>query len=294
MVRSPHGAWTLRVRGAGCAASKPSASPAAPHNTSENAVALGLGDFNPVVQDLDSTTVAQESHDEILGELRLLDDGLITTLQCGDIRLVRTSWLVVWASAAEDGRLLPSRQELEALEAAADYGSEGTPLLQPDEAVALIRCADRRVAVLSHGWLTAAHCDPDGARLAVMVRALKQFAQLKGLFWDYASMYQKPRTDAQADTFGRAITVMGDLCTRLLNGLERVAASDTPPSPRLLRTLDGLTDFPSALLGCPLCAHRCLGGRYHRAAAQGDPDAPLEVCQRAFSPSECSRDRLRS
>lgn len=201
---------TLRVRGAGCVGSKKGP------RTSENAPTasdndIDLRDIDSDIQDLDSV---EETHEEVLHELRLLDEKLVTTLLRGDIRLLRVSWLVAWASApANGGRILPNRQELEALEAAADEGGEGSPLLRPKEAAALFHCADRRVGILSHGWLTAGHCDPEGARLAVVVRALKQFPQLQALFWDYASMYQKPRTDSQDAAFRSAIAVMGDLCT---------------------------------------------------------------------------------
>ena len=60
--------------------------------------------------------------------------------------------------------------------------------------MALIHCADRRVGVLSHGWLTAGHCDLEGA--AGRRESLEQNPQLQALFWDYG-MYQKPRTDYQ-------------------------------------------------------------------------------------------------
>ena len=203
----------LRVRGAGCMASKEDA--AAAPKPSEVAVVRDIDLGEVLTQDLDSVAIeAEAAHEEVLRELRLLDEKLAASLQRGDIRLLRTSWLLGWASAANHGSLLLSRQGLEALEAASDDGGENSPLLPPKEAVALIHCADRRVGILSHGWLTASHCDPEGARLAVVVRALEQYPQLQALFWDYASMYQRPRTDDQDGTFRRALDVMGDLCMR--------------------------------------------------------------------------------
>ena len=114
-------------------------------------------------QDID----VEDGFEEVLRELRLLDEGIVAVLQRGDIRLLRTAWLL----AQPNSKPLPNRQELEALEEQLT-GEEVSPLLHPDEAVALIHCADRRVGVLSHGWLTAGHCDPCAARLAVVVQAL--------------------------------------------------------------------------------------------------------------------------
>ena len=39
-----------------------------------------------------------------------------------------------------------------------------SPLLSPDEAVALVRKGTRGVGVASHGWLSAGSPDPAGAR----------------------------------------------------------------------------------------------------------------------------------
>ena len=70
----------------------------------------------------------------------LIRHAIAEVLQRGDIRLLRTAWLL----AQPNSKPLPNRQELEALEEQLT-GDEVSPLLQPDEAVALIHCADRRV-----------------------------------------------------------------------------------------------------------------------------------------------------
>ena len=202
----------LRVRGAGCASSAteddaPSEQPAV---TTTSAV-----------QDID----LEDGFEEVLRELRLLDEGIVAVLQRGDIRLLRTAWLL----AQPNSKPLPNRQELEALEEQL-AGDEVSPLLQPDEAVALIHCADRRVGVLSHGWLTAGHCDPCAARLAVVVQALAQTPHLQAIFWDFTSMYQKPRNDAQNAAFGRAIEVMGDLYASAV-GTTVLQHKEIPPRP---------------------------------------------------------------
>jgi hypothetical protein len=199
-------ASALRCRGAGCAASKAPADaaadgPLAPRTHVATAAATALS-----VQDLS----IDETASTVLQELRPLDAELVAALQQADIRLLRASWL----RARPEGYVLQNRQELEALEEGADGSSanaDDSPLLSPDEAVELIRCGDRRVSVVSHGWLKGGHCDPCGARVAVVVKALVQYPHLEACFWDYSSMFQKPRDEAQQASFERAIKVMGDL-----------------------------------------------------------------------------------
>ena len=65
--------------------------------------------MSTVVQDLDG--IDDENNAEVLRELRLLDSDLVASLQRGDIRLLRATWLC----AQPDGFRLPNRQELEAL-----------------------------------------------------------------------------------------------------------------------------------------------------------------------------------
>ena len=45
----------------------------------------------------------------------------------------------------------------------------------------------------------------------VLRQELSQRPYIKGLFWDQATLYQKPRTDAQEAAFKRALEVMMDL-----------------------------------------------------------------------------------
>ena len=79
---------------------------------------------------------------EMRQALSALDKGLIAVLRSGDIRLVRASWLL----AQPDSFHMPYRQELEALEAS---GVTPSPLLSPDEAVAIIEKGDRSACILS-------------------------------------------------------------------------------------------------------------------------------------------------
>ena len=206
----------LRGRGGGCAASKPAGDEHAAHDGKPPGMQPNdrkLAVRSPsvprgLVQELDADGDL-EIHTEVMNELRKLDaERLLGALQRADIRLLRTAWL----REQPPGFLLLSRQELEEIE---KRGTEPSPLLSPDESVALIQRANRSAGILSHGWLLAAHCDPGGARAVVVLRALRQLIHLEGLFWDYGSMYQNkptPRTPTQNEAFKRAIDAMGDLC----------------------------------------------------------------------------------
>ena len=94
--------------------------------------------------------------------LTTLDDQLVDVLERGDIRLVRSKWLL----ALPLGRRLVRRQELNAI-----GGVE--PLLTPQEAVAAIRKGNRGVGALSHGWMSpvCAHFSPLPRRRAAALCA---------------------------------------------------------------------------------------------------------------------------
>ena len=79
--------------------------------------------------------------------LSSLDDGLVAVLERGDIRFVRSAWLLL----LPPGELIPFRQKLEELEL---QGVSPSPLLSPAEAVALIRKCKRSVGALTYGWLS--------------------------------------------------------------------------------------------------------------------------------------------
>ena len=76
---------------------------------------------------------------------------------------------------------MPMRQELEKLE---QSGASPSPLLSPDEAVALIREGTRGVGVVSHPWLSPGDPDPAGVRVAVLRRTLAVHLHIKAFFWE--------------------------------------------------------------------------------------------------------------
>ena len=79
--------------------------------------------------------------------LSSLDDGLVAVLKRGDIRFVRSAWLLL----LPPGELIPFRQKLEELEL---QGASPSPLMNPAEAVALLRKCNRSVGALTYGWLS--------------------------------------------------------------------------------------------------------------------------------------------
>jgi len=83
---------------------------------------------------------------EALGSLD--EDRLIEVLRNGDIRLVRSAWL----RAKPAGYRIERRQELEELEK-----SGQSPLLSPEEAVALVRRGTRSAGALTYPWCASPH-----------------------------------------------------------------------------------------------------------------------------------------
>ena len=116
---------------------------------------------------------------EELAALTSFDQCLAKVLARGDIRLLRSAWLL----ARPTGFRVPMRQELTDLDRS---GVTPSPLLSPAEAVALLRRGTRAVAVLSHGWLSPNDPDPAGVRAHVVCRALEHSPHLEALFWEYA------------------------------------------------------------------------------------------------------------
>ena len=80
--------------------------------------------------------------EEVIHALSSDGTNLVERLQCGDIRLVNTAWLVLQPASYRIQR----RQELEALEAS---GASPSPLLSTEAAVRYLNTGDRSVAALS-------------------------------------------------------------------------------------------------------------------------------------------------
>ena len=134
--------------------------------------------------------------------LTSVDWRLIEGLRKGQIRLVSTAWLL----QQPDGQAWQRCQDLEALEK-----SGKRPHLTPDEAAAALQAANRSVAVVSHGWLQPGQPDSQGHRLRAIRKYLQEHPTLIGLFFDYSSLPQHPRTEAETLMFKAGLNVMNYL-----------------------------------------------------------------------------------
>jgi Ran GTPase-activating protein (RanGAP) involved in mRNA processing and transport len=173
--------------------------------------------------------------EEMIRVLSGLDDRLADALRAGDIKLLRVSWLQRLRRLLRqpNGRRLKRRQELEALFLAPWKKS---PFLSAVEAVALLRRGNRGVGALTHGWLSPGECDPDGARLDMVLAALEEHPHIEGVFWDYASLFQnlpdRERTPDESDAFKRAIKVMADVYASAV-GTTVLQSREIPPRPEV-------------------------------------------------------------
>lgn len=138
----------------------------------------------------EASTDSQYYSDE---NARIIDGILRPLLQEGAIALIDVDWLV---DSIDTTRPVPRRQEL------------------PFEA--LVKLDDLEngiddVIVLSYMWLTSEHPDPDGAALQLLLRALRCFISSSerqpryGVFWDYLSLYQKPRSPDEDKAFRNSL-----------------------------------------------------------------------------------------
>ena len=106
---------------------------------------------------------------------------LEAALADGTIRLLSCDWL----RAQPTGFVSPRHQDL-----------PPAALLTPDAAASAFSEGDRRVGVLSYGWLTRAHPDPGGERAVHVLAYLRSpdGMRFESLFWDFACV---PEPDAK-------------------------------------------------------------------------------------------------
>ena len=171
-----------------------------------------------------------EKHAQALVALAALDEPLVGVLSSGDIRLLCAAWM----REQPEGWQLQRRQDLEALEKAGER-----PFLSTEQAEAGLRKGERVLAIISQcaapppsplppalqqpraapvrarsGWLKPGSPDPHGARLALVLAFLADHPEIEGVFFDFASLPQKPRSAAEDAMMGRGLEVMGSLCAR--------------------------------------------------------------------------------
>ena len=214
----------------GLFSSGPSNGPTQP-NASDDGDDTNLDDIDD--DDAMQPTVPMGAPPEIIRVLSGLDDRLADALRAGDIKLLRVSWLrrLRRLLRQPNERRLKRRQELEALFLAP---GKKPPLLSAEEAVALLRRGNRGVGALTHGWLSPGECDPDGARLDMVLAALDEHPHIEGVFWDYASLFQnlpdRDRTPDESAAFKRAIMVMADVYASAV-GTTVLQSREIPPRP---------------------------------------------------------------
>ena len=114
---------------------------------------------------------------EVYRALSAFDDGLVDVLGKAIIRLLRSEWLL----AQPEGFTLPYRQQLEEFK---QDGASPSPLLSPEEAVALLQQGDRSIGSVTHAWLSPGNPDPAGKRMKVLRQALKARPYIKAIFFE--------------------------------------------------------------------------------------------------------------
>jgi ankyrin repeat protein len=217
---------------AGLFSSGPSNGPTQP-NALDDGDDTNLDDIDDDDDDAVRPTKAMGAPPEIIRVLSGLDDRLADALRAGDIKLLSVSWLrrLRRLLRKPNKRRLKRRQELEALFLASGKKS---PFLSAEEAVALLRRGNRGVGALTHGWLSPGECDPNGARLDMVLAAIEEHPQIEGIFWDYASLFQnlpdRDRTPDESAAFKRAIMVMADVYASAV-GTTVLQSREIPPRP---------------------------------------------------------------
>ena len=176
---------------------------------------------------------------ELIKFLHKKDAPPLAALSQGIVRLVNVRWLLR-QKVGNSGWVIPRHQDLRPMTDA---------LLPPATAARLLDSNTRSVFVLSYGWLSKGAPDPDGRRAA---RILAFFAQLDkkgllpsecGLFWDYASLPQKPRTVAEDEVFKQGLEVMATLYASAL-GTCVIQLKEIPPRPASAAGKVMLCDMP--------------------------------------------------
>ena len=128
-----------------------------------------------------------------------LDHQVIELLRDGTIRLMDAEYL-----RQNQIQSVERRQTMESR-----FGD--VPYLTNEAAEAAMRETSRCVCVLSYCWRTRHHPDPDGAVLDALRRFLLEHPHIKGVFMDYVSLFQHPRTKKEQERFALSLDVMGDL-----------------------------------------------------------------------------------
>lgn len=158
---------------------------------------MGCG-ASKVAADASARSSAREEAFDILCTL---DAELASALLAKHIRIMRTGWLLNQPA----GWVWEKRQYLETLEA----GGE-TPFLTPEEALGALE-SGRGVGVVSHAWSAQVHPDGAGAHLAALRPFLEAHPSILGVFFDFCSVLQLPRTADEDASHAAGLRAMASL-----------------------------------------------------------------------------------
>lgn len=159
----------------------------------------------PLVADEGVTPQEVEDTGRRLGQI---DEALALRLERGDVVLLSLKWLL-----EERPQRLARRQDLEK-----QY--RGQAYLSRRRAAELLRSGRRRVLAVSYGWRTPGDPDPTGEMIQDVICFLDWFVAayhiyLKlddfGIFFDFCSLHQTPRTSREDQAFKRALQIMASL-----------------------------------------------------------------------------------
>ena len=168
---------------------------------------------------LGALIIPDQSLKRYLAQLAAIEGDLPTRLRDGDVKLLRTSWLL----EQPDSYVLQRQQDL-----------PPEAFVNPMEAVRLLR--ESRVAALSYRWLDKDHPDTFGGTSGFHLQRVRRFLSapaagrpwcvlvhwltrgrvckgrvIEALMWDYASLAQSPRTPELDAAFRRGLGVMNSI-----------------------------------------------------------------------------------
>ena len=149
-------------------------------------------------------------------------ESLFSALEDGSVRLLKSSWIIEHAAS---GGILPRRQDL------ANEAFMGVPELrsihEKSKAVVAkgspIEFKPAPVVAVSHFWRSRDHPDPEGLTLHTVALRLNSLLTTRfssgltcrelglrdfGVFLDFGSLYQKPRSELEDAAFDKALGMM--------------------------------------------------------------------------------------
>ena len=155
-------------------------------------------------------TRVQTSEHKAIPRLMELDDLIEEALRSSAVKLIN-------ADRIRDGTIgtkISRRQDLEACERVQVVQMFETP----EDAIKLLRGNGREIGSLTYGWASPDDPDPTGEYM----RAVRRFllsdlgSHVKAIFWDFASLSQRPRWESEDKLFAMALKVMADMYASVL------------------------------------------------------------------------------